>query len=186
MVKEYKIVVFGDGAVGKSAFSIQFVKGKFVEKYDPTIEEFFSKAFRVDGEDHILNIIDTAGTEQFTSLRETYVKDAQGFILMYSIVTPSSLEALESIWTLIGRMKEESPFAAVMVGNKCDLEGQRLVSSADAEKVASRFGIPLFEASAKDCLNVHESFEELIRELNRRFAPPKREETNKSKFCSLL
>ena len=99
-------VLLGVGGVGKSAFTARFVQGVFVEKYDPTIEDsyrassvpflfyvgrlttFFAsgKTFDCDGENYILEILDTAGTEQFSSMRDLYMKDGQvPFILLYYI-----------------------------------------------------------------------------------------------------
>lgn len=61
-MREYKLVVLGSGGVGKSALTVQFVQGIFVEKYDPTIEDSYRKKVEVDNEQCILEILDTAGT----------------------------------------------------------------------------------------------------------------------------
>uniref|UniRef100_A0A2K5F078 Ras-related protein Rap-1b n=1 Tax=Aotus nancymaae TaxID=37293 RepID=A0A2K5F078_AOTNA len=66
-MREYKLVVLGSGGVGKSALTVQFVQGIFVEKYDPTIEDSYRKQVEVDAQQCMLEILDTAGTEQFTS-----------------------------------------------------------------------------------------------------------------------
>lgn len=65
-MREYKIVVLGSGGVGKSALTVQFVQGIFVEKYDPTIEDSYRKQVEVDGQQCMLEILDTAGTVCFT------------------------------------------------------------------------------------------------------------------------
>ena len=62
IMREYKIVVLGSGGVGKSALTVQFVQGIFVEKYDPTIEDSYRKQVEVDGQQCMLEILDTAGT----------------------------------------------------------------------------------------------------------------------------
>lgn len=61
-MREYKIVVLGSGGVGKSALTVQFVQEIFVEKYDPTIEDSYRKQVEVDGQQCMLEILDTAGT----------------------------------------------------------------------------------------------------------------------------
>jgi Ras-related protein Rap-1A len=61
MTSEYKIVVLGSGGVGKSALTIQFIQGSFVEKYDPTIEDSYRKHVEIDGKAAMLDILDTAG-----------------------------------------------------------------------------------------------------------------------------
>ena len=68
-MREYKIVVLGSGGVGKSALTVQFVQGIFVEKYDPTIEDSYRKQVEVDGQQCMLEILDTAGTVRFPLLR---------------------------------------------------------------------------------------------------------------------
>jgi len=74
-MQDIKIVVLGTGGVGKSALTVQFVQGIFVDKYDPTIEDSYRKPFEVDGEQKVLEILDTAGTEQFTAMRDLYMKN---------------------------------------------------------------------------------------------------------------
>ena len=66
-MREYKLVVLGSGGVGKSALTVQFVQGIFVEKYDPTIEDSYRKQIEVDGQQCMLEILDTAGTVRFYS-----------------------------------------------------------------------------------------------------------------------
>ena len=69
-----KICVIGAGGVGKSAIVVQFCKGKFVERFDPTIEDAYRQQAEVDGQARMLDIYDTAGQEEFSSLRDTYIK----------------------------------------------------------------------------------------------------------------
>merc|ERR1711924_105017 len=78
---EYRIVVVGAGGVGKSALTVRFIQGNFVEKYDPTIEDSYRKQVAVDGVAVLLDIMDTAGQEEYSALRDQYMKTGQGFIL---------------------------------------------------------------------------------------------------------
>lgn len=77
-MKEYKVVILGPGGVGKSALTVQFISGKFVERYDPTVEDFYRKEIEVDGYPAILEILDTAGTEQFHPCEIYTLKMAKG------------------------------------------------------------------------------------------------------------
>ena len=96
-MKELKVVVLGSGGVGKSALTVQFVSGKFIEKYDPTVEDFYRKEIEVDDCPSVLEILDTAGTEQFASMRDLYIKNGQGFIVCYSITNSQTFEDIKTM-----------------------------------------------------------------------------------------
>lgn len=68
--KQYKIVMLGSGAVGKSAITVQLISGYFLESYDPTIEDSYRTTITVNNEGVVLNILDTAGQEEFSALRD--------------------------------------------------------------------------------------------------------------------
>merc|ERR1711879_43900 len=181
MVQEYKIVVLGSGGVGKSAITVQFVQGVFVEKYDPTIEDSYRKHLEVDGIQCALEILDTAGTEQFTAMRDLYVKDGQGFVLVYSIVAKSTFSELSSIREQIVRVKDTEDFPTILVGNKCDLGDQRVITEDDGKSLASKWSTEFMEASAKTCTNVSDLFITLIRKINE-----KNDVKPKRKGCTIL
>eukprot|EP00117_Sycon_ciliatum_P014855 scpid70040/ scgid1749/ Ras-related protein Rap-1b len=105
-MREYKLVMLGAGGVGKSALTVQFVQGIFVEKYDPTIEDSYRKSVDVDGQQCMLEILDTAGTEQFTAMRDLYMKNGQGFALIYSIQSQQSFSELGNMREQILRVKD--------------------------------------------------------------------------------
>ena len=69
-MKEYKLVVVGGGGVGKSALTIQLIQSHFVDEYDPTIEDSYRKACVVDDQQVMLDILDTAGQEEYLAMRE--------------------------------------------------------------------------------------------------------------------
>ena len=170
----------GSAGVGKSALTIQFINGVFVEKYDPTTEDTFLKNMEVDGIQCLLEIIDTAGTEQFATMRDLYMKDGQGFFLVYSIIAKSTLTDLNDIRDQIVRVKDNDDFPSILVGNKCDLEEQRLVTKKESQELASKWKCSHMETSAKTSKNVQELFLDLIRQINKREAPEKQE---KKKGC---
>jgi len=72
--QEYRIVVVGSGGVGKSAVTVRFIQGRFTEKYDPTIEDSYRKSVEVDGQACMYDIMDTAGQEEYSALRDQYMK----------------------------------------------------------------------------------------------------------------
>jgi len=168
MTKDYKIVVLGSGGVGKSALTVQFVQNIFVEKYDPTIEDSYRKQIELDGQTCMLEILDTAGTEQFTAMRDLYMKNGQGFALVYSITSQSTLQDLNEIREQILRVKDAEDVPLILIGNKCDLEGERAVGREQGQALARSWGnVQFMETSAKSKINVREMFDDLVRQINR-------------------
>jgi Ras-related protein Rap-2C len=165
-MKEYKVVVLGSGGVGKSALTVKFVSGKFVEKYDPTIEDFYRKEIQVDGQPSVLEILDTAGTEQFASMRDLYIKNGHGFLVIYSVTSLQTFQDIKTMKEQIMRVKATDKVPLLLVGNKCDLERQREVRVQDGQQLAESWGCQFLEASAKSTLNVNEVFIEIVREMN--------------------
>ncbi|KJY02564.1 RAS small monomeric GTPase (Rsr1) like protein [Zymoseptoria brevis] len=174
--REYHIAVLGSGGVGKSCLTMQFVQGIFVERYDPTIEDSYRKDVDVDGRQVILEIMDTAGTEQFTAMRDMYMRLGQGFLLVFSITSASSLRELIDLHDQIVRTKGDKNFPMVLVGNKSDLEEDRAVSRAKAFQLSQSWGnIPYYETSARQATNIHEVFMDVCRQIIRRDLAKNRE-----------
>lgn len=184
-MREYKIVVLGSGGVGKSALTVQFVQGIFVEKYDPTIEDSYRKQVEVDGQQCMLEILDTAGTEQFTAMRDLYMKNGQGFVLVYSITAQSTFNDLQDLREQILRVKDTDDVPMVLVGNKCDLEDERVVGKDLGRSLASQFNCAFMETSAKAKINVNDIFYDLVQQINKK-SPERKPNKKKKSLCVLL
>ncbi|XP_052779089.1 ras-related protein Rap-1 isoform X1 [Mya arenaria] len=167
-MREYKLVVLGSGGVGKSALTVQFVQGIFVEKYDPTIEDSYRKQVEVDGQQCMLEILDTAGTEQFTAMRDLYMKNGQGFLLVYSITAQSTFNDLQDLREQILRVKDTDEVPMILVGNKCDLEDERVVGKDQGQSLSVQWASAFLETSAKAKINVNEIFNDLVRMINKK------------------
>lgn len=165
MLKEYKLVVVGGGGVGKSALTIQLIQSHFVDEYDPTIEDSYRKQCTLDGELVLLDILDTAGQEEYSAMREQYMRTGEGFLLVYSINSRTSLEELQSFYEQIQRVKDSDFVPVLVVGNKCDLEIERQVSYEEGLSLAKSFNCPFLETSAKQRINVEEAFYGLVRSI---------------------
>ncbi|KAI8084046.1 ras related protein 1b [Gilbertella persicaria] len=184
-MREYKLVVLGSGGVGKSALTVQFVQSIFVEKYDPTIEDSYRKQVEVDGQQCMLEILDTAGTEQFTAMRDLYMKNGQGFILVFSIISQVTLTDLNEIREQIIRVKGSDNVPMVLVGNKCDLESERAVSREKGMSLSQQWGgKPFYETSARFKINVDEVFYDVVRQINKQ--NPSKDKTKKKFKCLIL
>ncbi|WAQ94162.1 RASM-like protein, partial [Mya arenaria] len=129
----YKLVVVGDGGVGKSALTIQFFQKMFVEDYDPTIEDSYIQHTDIDGE----WLLDTAGQEEFSAMREQYMRKGDGFMLVYSVTDPSSYENIANFHGQILRVKDKDQYPMLLVANKVDLVRQRKVSEVQGRSLAA-------------------------------------------------
>ncbi|KAM3718816.1 Ras-related protein [Dirofilaria immitis] len=158
-----RLVVVGGGGVGKSALTIQFVQRHFVMDYDPTIEDSYTKQCFVDDDVCKLEVLDTAGQEEFSTMREQYLRSGNGFLLVFSVVDRNSFEEAIRLHKLILRVKDRDEFPIILVGNKADLGSDRLISQQEAEELARRLRVPYVECSAKHRMNVDESFHSLVR-----------------------
>ncbi|CAF0885240.1 unnamed protein product [Adineta ricciae] len=169
-IPEYKLCVFGSGGVGKSCLTMQFVQGIFLPKYDPTIEDVYKKTVEIDEKQYSLEILDTAGTEEFSAMRDLYVKNGQGFVLVYSITSQATFNDLNDFYDRIMRVKDveihgQPPL--ILVGNKSDLEDERVVGREMGQALAKKWKCTFLETSAKDHGNVNEIFFDLVRQINR-------------------
>jgi len=164
---EYKLVIFGGGGVGKSALTIQLIQNHFIDEYDPTIEDSYRKQVTIDDETCLLDILDTAGQEEYSAMRDQYMRTGQGFLCVYSITSRSSFDEIGSFREQILRVKDKDHVPMIVVGNKCDLVHERQVTSQQGQDLARSFGCPFLETSAKSRVNVEESFYQLVREIRR-------------------
>uniref|UniRef100_A0A1D1YEZ7 Ras-like protein n=1 Tax=Anthurium amnicola TaxID=1678845 RepID=A0A1D1YEZ7_9ARAE len=166
-LREYKLVVVGGGGVGKSALTIQFIQSHFVDEYDPTIEDSYRKQCVIDDEVALLDVLDTAGQEEYSAMREQYMRTGEGFLLVYSIVSRNSFDEISTFHQQILRVKDKDYFPIIVVANKCDLEMDRQVSGHEGRELAKQFNCRFIETSAKQRINVDEAFYNLVREIRR-------------------
>ncbi|KAL9646753.1 hypothetical protein ABK040_001175 [Willaertia magna] len=168
---EYKIVVIGSGGVGKSALTIQYIQQTFVERYDPTIEDSYRKQVEIDDIAVMLDILDTAGQEEYHTLAGEYMGKGHGFVIVYSITDVQTFEDTPKYYEEILKAKvleEGEKVPIILVGNKSDLEDERAVSKEEGEEQAKKFGecCQFFETSAKTRENVDEVFQALVKLIN--------------------
>lgn len=162
----------------------------------------------MDGQQCMLEILDTAGTEQFTAMRDLYMKNGQGFLLVFSIASSVTLTDLIELREQILRVKDgenvrldrsgkKNPLwlpwlliflfqvPMVLVGNKCDLEEERMVSREQGMELSQQWGgKPFYETSARFKINVDEVFYDLVRQINRQM--PFKDKQKKRLKCIVL
>ncbi|KAL0215295.1 hypothetical protein P9112_007479 [Eukaryota sp. TZLM1-RC] len=164
-MSSHSLVVIGGGGVGKSSLTLQLVSSQFLEYYDPTVADSFRTEITIDGRRVPLEIVDTAGQDDFASLRDSFFAQGDGFLLVYSITCKSSFEEAKMLFKQVLKVKETDSVPVVLVGNKSDLNNERKVSLEEAQTFAKSIGAVFFEASAKTKTNVTESFAQLVKQI---------------------
>jgi len=154
----FKYILVGPVAVGKSALLFQFTEKCFTETHDITIGvEFGTYLTNIDGQPIKLQVWDTCGQESFRSITRSYYRGAQGVLLVYDVTRRESFEYLSS-WLEECQENGDRNITIVLVGNKCDLTEERVISYEEGKKFADDHGILFLEASAKTAANVEEAF----------------------------
>jgi len=164
---EIKLVLVGVGGVGKSAATITYVSNIWVSEYDPTIEDTHRKQVNIDDQPSMLDILDTAGQEEYESMQDQWFRTGECFLCMYTITSKKSLHEIERLRNKILRIKDKPAVPLVLCGNKSDLVDEREVSEQEGRDLATKWAVPFFETSAKNHINIDEAFEALVREVRR-------------------
>jgi len=209
--EELYLVILGDGGVGKSAITIQFCQKRFQDHYDPTIEDTYRKEITVqcgkkdkETKTFDLEILDSAGQEEFKGMRDIYYKKGEGFVLVFSVGVTSSLslvtEHYEDIKTCTGLKGSELP-PFMIVGNKCDLPWQaeapagmaefRVVTEEEGRKLAETLSkdgakASYIETSAKSNINIDELFRDMTKEMYASKIARNKALKKKSGSCDIL
>jgi len=187
--QEYKIVVLGGGGVGKSALTIRLVTDNFLDEYDPTIEDSYRKQVEIDQETALLDILDTAGQEEFASMQDQWMREGKGFLLVFSVCNKSTFDELTELHRKILRAKDASSVPMAIAGNKCDLRDPcdpNQVTVDEAEALAKTFGCLYFETSAKERINNEECFFQVVREIRKIEDGLKKKDKKTGGFCKIL
>ncbi|XP_042200143.1 GTP-binding protein Rheb isoform X2 [Callorhinchus milii] len=147
-LKFRKIAVLGYRSVGKSSLTIQFVEGQFIDCYDPTIENTFNKAVNFGGQDFHLQLVDTAGQDEYSMFSRSHTMDVHGYVLVYSVTSMKRIPT-------------------VLVANKRDLTTERVVKTEEGKKLADSWGAAFLESSAKQNDTAVEIFKMIIQEIEK-------------------
>lgn len=152
-----KISVLGKGEVGKSSVTYRFLRKDVPESHDPTIEDKYKAYETIMGENVEVEVVDTAGIEDYQNLLDMWISYADGFVLVFSITDKESFDVLAEKYDRIISSKGIS-CPVVLIGNKCDLVDARVVESLDARKFGNTWNSKYFESSAQMNMNCTEPF----------------------------
>lgn len=186
----HKVIMVGSGGVGKSALTLQFMYDEFVEDYEPTKADSYRKKVVLDGEEVQIDILDTAGQEDYAAIRDNYFRSGEGFLCVFSITDDESFQATQEFREQILRVKNDETIPFLLVGNKCDLNDKRKVPLSECQGRAQQWGVPYVETSAKTRENVDKIFFDLIRDISarkrNRSSDVQQPTKTKSHCCQLL
>ena len=163
-IEDIKIITLGNSAVGKSSFILKYTDNSFSQEYLSTLGvDYKHKKIKLkNGKDVRLRIFDTAGQERFKSVSFSFIKKADGVILIYDISDLDSFKAVDN-WIKSIRETGKEKLPIILVGNKCDLsDNKRKISLKEGQDKANEFQIPFYETSCKDGINIKEVFEKLV------------------------
>ena len=163
-IEDIKIITLGNSAVGKSSFILKYTDNSFSQEYLSTLGvDYKHKKIKLkNGKDVRVRIFDTAGQERFKSVSLSFIRKADGVILMYDISDLDSFKAVDN-WIKSIRETGKEKLPIILVGNKCDLsDNKRKISLVEGQDKANEFQIPFYETSCKDGINIKEVFEKLV------------------------
>ena len=159
----FKMILVGDSGVGKTNILSRYVNNEFSETTKSTVGvELGYKIEEINNTKVKVQIWDTAGQERYKSITNTYYKGAKGALIVYDI---SRKESFLNVDKWIGDLKEfgEENVCILLIGNKCDLENMRQVSTDDVSKKAQQYNIGFCETSALSAKNIDFAFQKLIK-----------------------
>jgi len=141
---------------------------EFVEDYEPTKADSYRKKVVLDGEEVQIDILDTAGQEDYAAIRDNYFRSGEGFLCVFSITEDDSFQSTQEFREQILRVKGDTNIPFILVGNKADLTNSRKVQQTTANNRAAQWQVPYVETSAKTRENVDKVFYDLMREIRSR------------------
>ena len=174
-----KIAVLGKGVVGKSSLTYRFINYNVSTEHDPTIEDRYKSNLNIEGTNYEVEILDTAGEEDYQNMQDMWISFGEGFLLVFAINDKESFNLIKSKRDRILRGKHGVKYPTLLVGNKADLENERQVNYSEAKELADKWEIEYIETSAKTNFNCKEAFEMLAQKIVQK----KGKNSGKSRTC---
>ena len=158
-----KIVVLGASAVGKSCLVMRYTRNEFFSECDPTVEDSYRKLVLLDEKQHALDILDTAGEEEYCYVGSQYLRKGDGFVLCYNPRSRESFDQLGKYVSAIQTAERSTQYSCILVGTKCDIHEPMIVTEEEGQEFARETceGGMHFFTSAKEGWGVTEAFEKI-------------------------
>ena len=158
----FKIIIVGESSVGKSNIIIRYTSGEFKNDISNTLGiELYNKYINIKDKYAKLQIFDTAGQERYHSIVSNYFKGSHGCFIVYDITSEQSFEKIE-FWYNYVKQNANNNVSLILVGNKCDLDEQRVITKEMGKEKAKNMNCPFFETSALSDENINEIFQEMM------------------------
>uniref|UniRef100_G3P1H5 small monomeric GTPase n=1 Tax=Gasterosteus aculeatus aculeatus TaxID=481459 RepID=G3P1H5_GASAC len=162
---QFKLVLLGESAVGKSSLVLRFVKGQFHEYQESTIgAAFLTQTVCLDDTTVKFEIWDTAGQERYHSLAPMYYRGAQAAIVVYDITNTDTFTRAKN-WVKELQRQASPNIVIALAGNKADLANKRAIDFQEAQGYADDNSLLFMETSAKTAMNVNEIFMAIAKKL---------------------
>jgi len=161
----WKIIVVGNSGVGKTNLLGRWLDNTFEPTSATIAVEFSNKTFEVDGHIIRVHLWDTAGQEKFRAMGQHYYRNAMGAILVYDITQPDTFTAIQSWLEPVQNAAGNDNIKIMLVGNKCDLDYERKVTTEIGKRFAKDHGMWFLETSALSGGNVYRAFQILLQDI---------------------
>eukprot|EP01091_Cochliopodium_minus_P019605 TRINITY_DN8290_c2_g1_i1.p1 TRINITY_DN8290_c2_g1~~TRINITY_DN8290_c2_g1_i1.p1 ORF type:complete len:198 (+),score=45.72 TRINITY_DN8290_c2_g1_i1:36-629(+) len=165
---EFKIVLLGEGGVGKTCLMNRYISGFYLEEYDPTCEISCRKREELDEKVYGIDVLDTHGQEDYSALRDQFIRSGDMAVVVFDLTRSATFDECEKYIQQYGKIKNNNEelndinfiktLPLMLVGTKLDLEERREVHKEDALKLAKKYGCEYKETSAKSDINVNQVF----------------------------
>ena len=163
---QFKLIMLGDVAVGKTSIVTRFVDNEFKSTYHCTVGvEYKVKSLKLDPYTNVnLKIWDTCGEEKYRTITRQYYRDTNGVVLVFDLTNKNSFDKL-SVW--LNDIKEygSNDTCIILVGNKSDVQDRKLSLFEEGKKLAMNYKMPYIEVSAKTGTNVLAMFENITKKM---------------------
>ena len=163
-----KIIILGESMVGKTCLITRYTNDKFGGRYLCTVGiDYQKKTIEKDNKKILLQIWDTAGQERFRNVTKNYFNNSQGFVLAYDINNRETFEKVE-YWIEEIKAKADENIKCILIGTKCDLD-KREVNEEEGIELGEKYGYKFLETSAKENININETFDTLVSEIIKKY-----------------